>query len=90
MIPYLKHIRNLATTQHTRTTSVSPRPNAIPTKRLEPSTSLPKASAASLAAAATASWDSAAEARSLDESERKEPRTQYSWKLIMKEQRHKP
>ena len=78
MITYLKHIRNLATTQHTKTTSVRPRPNAMPTRRFEPSTSLPKASAASLAAAATASCDSAAEDSFLDESDRKEPKTQSS------------
>ena len=77
MITYLKHIRNLATTQHTRTTRVSPRPKAIPTNKFESSTSLSKASAASLAAAATASWDSAAEDSFLDESERKEPKTQF-------------
>ena len=78
MITYLKHIRNLAKTQHTRTTTVSPRPNAMPTRRFEPSTSLSRASAASLAAAATASCDSAAEDSFLDESERKEPETQSS------------
>ena len=64
---------NLARTQQRRATIVRPNPNPMPTRRIELSTSLPRASAVSLAAAAIFSWDSAADESSLDESDRKEP-----------------
>ena len=64
---------NLARTQQKRATIVRPNPNPMPKRRVEFSTSLPRASAVSLAAAAISSWDSAADESSLDESDRKEP-----------------
>ena len=67
-------MKNLARTQQESAKIVDPNPSAMPTRRLEPSTSLPRPLAVSLAEEAILSWDSAADDSSIDESDRKDPK----------------